>query len=880
MMESVRRELAAEHERRVRAEEESRLIRYLSPFERFLLFCYARVARLAHIPRPRFLVCGGPLFWCLVVPGLWFRWAYGVSPLALVAPGEDPHADPWFADARRPATDVLRRRGPPTRKLPVLMLPGMTRAARVRPPRPRGAALSGDRRASRARGARPRRARPPRRSTALEVWQGVGCFAGSHRRRLWSSPSMLSQFVLRPACLQRHLALNGTTWDDPADIKVRASSGLGAADAFGPLNLWGELMANLAILGYDETSLRLLGFDWRLSAQRLEARDGFFTQVKAEVELLGALSGAKVAVLAHSLGANHFVHFMRWVEAREPGWVERRVARFAPICGALLGSAKALAYLVTGEMTDAVGMGPLLAQLFESHGGIQRRAVADLTRSWASVPALLPKGGDAFWRTDDFVVLDEPPADVRAALERDAAANGTVAAALLAALATNRTMAVDAALDWLRAMLPAYGALLDGEYDLTGPPAAGRRRRRPPLPARAWGNGLLAPLPKAPSLEIYCLYGTGRSTPKTFEFAWTRPPRAAPAFDDARPPRPPRLPSFRPPRDADVPRQVPERYLVISDAGAPGSGVIAGDGDGTVPILSLGYLCASGYGTKARNPARVRVRTKEYAHEHTTTYDALRSPLDTISGLANDKDSDHITSAAPRPPFANAFLSRHRFAIVFLARGARSPRQPRDDLRRHRRRRVRGGALRGARRVRHLRPRRGAPRRAPGGARPRRRRAHGVPGQRERAEAVVYVPARHRRPEAAHGPRADAAGPAARTLDGILPLAEHVERAADGVAALRPRLEPRLLDDAEARGRGDARDVGVVVGVPLLALEHPGVVALGQRLHGEDEVAARREARREARDDGFEVAKVAEHVGGHDEVEGALREAVDGREVQ
>ena len=364
---------------------------------------------------------------------------------------------------------------------------------------------------------------------------------------------MLSQFVLRPACLQRHLALNGTTWDDPADIKVRASSGLGAADAFGPLNLWGELMANLAILGYDETSLRLLGFDWRLSAQRLEARDGFFTQVKAEVELLGALSGAKVAVLAHSLGANHFVHFMRWVEAREPGWVERRVARFVPICGALLGSAKALAYLVTGEMTDAVGMGPLLAQLFESHGGIQRRAVADLTRSWASVPALLPKGGDAFWRTDDFVVLDEPPADVRAALERDAAANGTVAAALLAALATNRTMAVDAALDWLRAMLPAYGALLDGEYDLTGPPAAGRRRRRPPLPARAWGNGLLAPLPKAPSLEIYCLYGTGRSTPKTFEFAWTRPPRAAPAFDDARPPRPPLVPFLRPPRDAEVP---------------------------------------------------------------------------------------------------------------------------------------------------------------------------------------------------------------------------------------------------------------------------------------------------------------------------------------
>ncbi|KAH8098360.1 O-acyltransferase [Aureococcus anophagefferens] len=545
MMESVRRELAAEHERRVRAEEESRLIRYLSPFERFLLFCYARVARLAHIPRPRFLVCGGPLFWCLVVPGLWFRWAYGVSPLALVAPGEDPHADPWFADARRPATDVLRRRGRRRASCPCSCC---GHDARPRPPARRGAPRAGDRRPSRARARAAATARPPRRSTALEVWQGVGCFAGSHRRRLWSSPSMLSQFVLRPACLQRHLALNGTTWDDPADIKVRASSGLGAADAFGPLNLWGELMANLAILGYDETSLRLLGFDWRLSAQRLEARDGFFTQVKAEVELLGALSGAKVAVLAHSLGANHFVHFMRWVEAREPGWVERRVARFVPICGALLGSAKALAYLVTGEMTDAVGMGPL-AQLFESHGGIQRRRRGP--HAVLGVRAGAPAQGRRRLLAHGRLRRPRRAAGRRPRGPRARrAANGTVAPR--SSLAKNRTMAVDAALDWLRAMLPAYGALLDGEYDLTGPPAAGRRRRR--RRSRAWGNGLLAPLPKAPSLEIYCLYGTGRSTPKTFEFAWTRPPRAAPAFDDAASARP--APSLLPPRAAS-PRQVP-----------------------------------------------------------------------------------------------------------------------------------------------------------------------------------------------------------------------------------------------------------------------------------------------------------------------------------
>ena len=39
----------------------------------------------------------------------------------------------------------------------------------------------------------------------------------------------------------------------------------------------------------------------------------------------------------------------------------------------LFRSAKAMAYLVSGEMTDAVGMGPVLKEVFESHGGIDQR---------------------------------------------------------------------------------------------------------------------------------------------------------------------------------------------------------------------------------------------------------------------------------------------------------------------------------------------------------------------------------------------------------------------------------------------------------------------------------------------------------------------------
>jgi hypothetical protein len=42
------------------------------------------------------------------------------------------------------------------------------------------------------------------------------------------------------------------------------------------------------------------------------------------------------------------------------------------------------------------------------------------------------------------------------------------------------------------------------------------------------------------------------------------------------------------------------------------SGVVVGDGDGTVPLLSLGYLCARGWRDPARNPGRSPIITREF----------------------------------------------------------------------------------------------------------------------------------------------------------------------------------------------------------------------------------------------------------------------------
>ena len=47
-------------------------------------------------------------------------------------------------------------------------------------------------------------------------------------------------------------------------------------------------------------------------------------------------------------------------------------------------------------------------------------------------------------------------------------------------------------------------------------------------------------------------------------------------------------------------------------------GVVVGEGDGTVPLLSSGYMCSKGWKMKRYNPAGVQVKTYEMLHEPDT----------------------------------------------------------------------------------------------------------------------------------------------------------------------------------------------------------------------------------------------------------------------
>ena len=74
------------------------------------------------------------------------------------------------------------------------------------------------------------------------------------------------------------------------------------------------------------------------------------------------------------------------------------------------------------------------------------------------------------------------------------------------------------------------------------------------------------------------------------------------------------------------------------------SGVQLGDGDGTVPLLSLGLMCAKGWRSAALNPAGMGLTTREYRHVPLDGVGSFMAGVSgrTVQGLANEKDADHI----------------------------------------------------------------------------------------------------------------------------------------------------------------------------------------------------------------------------------------------
>lgn len=215
-----------------------------------------------------------------------------------------------------------------------------------------------------------------------EMWAGRKCAASYFRQRLWGTLSMFKLFVLDKECWISHMELEGPEGDDPDGVRIRAAQGFEAADYCGACApraglsccprmlmpscacadvggywVWALLIESLADVGYSPNNMHVASYDWRLPYAKMELRDQYFTRLRYQIEMLVTMHGEKVAIVAHSMGANVVQYFMQWISSPHGGklssaWVHEHVSQVIAIGPPWLGCPKVVTGMLMGESRD------------------------------------------------------------------------------------------------------------------------------------------------------------------------------------------------------------------------------------------------------------------------------------------------------------------------------------------------------------------------------------------------------------------------------------------------------------------------------------------------------------------------------------------------
>lgn len=335
---------------------------------------------------------------------------------------------------------------------------------------------------------------------------------------------MFRMVVLEKELWIKQLSLDPDTGLDPPGIKVRAAEGLDAASYFVTgYWIWSKVIENLAAIGYDTNNLYLASFDWRLSYHNLEVRDHFFTRLKLQIEQNSILHQKKTVLVAHSMGSSVAMYFMKWVEASGPGfgnggptWVEDHLESFTSIAGTFLGVPKTMAALLSGEMRDTVELPPAGAYLLEKF--FSRAERARLFRTWAGSASMVIKGGESVWGNQTWAPDDD---------EEQIESHGKVYSFKLPHpkakdpkdvhskhLQSNLT--ADDAITYLLQHSPtSFQKMMESNYS-NGIERDEKQLELNDQDSTKWANPLEARLPNAPNLKIYCMYGVGKPTERSY----------------------------------------------------------------------------------------------------------------------------------------------------------------------------------------------------------------------------------------------------------------------------------------------------------------------------------------------------------------------------
>ena len=464
-------------------------------------------------------------------------------------------------------------------------------------------------------------------TSGLLIWGGKPCARKHFRKRIWTAAGSIQAFMQSPTCWLEHMALDFASGMDPDGIRLRAAEGMPGADYFfGPFWVFGKIIENLADIGYDTSNMSMEPYDWRLAYPNLEERDGYFTLLKHRVESFHERTGEKVVIASHSMGANVVHYFMAWVtHSKENGgggggemWVDEHVHAYVNIAGPHLGVSKAASALLSGEMSDTALFMGRFADMLEKF--LSRRVRMNLWGTWGSLWAMLPRGGNEVWSTgadickelssDDpfcseagntpFIVMNDTQVHEEIKC-KDVSADGQVESTaceddddskpdLIKDLRARDSHSTDQLLEFLQ----NWGAGNGPDIANAKLHAVADREENPS--SRSWHDATVMPLPNAPNLRIYCIYGHGIQTERSFYYR--RGNMSGNNETESEPP-------------------IVMANHVNNEGQNVSLGVRYSDGDGSVPVLSLGYICADAWQRKdsGLNPHGVQVTTREYLHQ-------------------------------------------------------------------------------------------------------------------------------------------------------------------------------------------------------------------------------------------------------------------------
>lgn len=308
----------------------------------------------------------------------------------------------------------------------------------------------------------------------------------------------------------------------------------------------------------------------------------YFTRLKAYIELAVTTSGLKVTLVSHSMGSQVVFYFFQWVEAGGhgnggPDWVDKHIDSWINISGCMLGALKGLPAVLSGEMKDTAQLNAFAVYGLERF--LAREERAEIFRAMPGISSMLPKGGNAVWGNKTSAPDD--------------AGNQTISfGTFLNFKESNSThspgnLTVEESLDYLLTNSDDwYEKQIHDSYShgVAHTTAEVEDNAHDP---RKWINPLETRLPLAPHLKIYCFYGIGKPTERSYFYREEQNP----------------LSTLNVTIDTGFTR------------GEVDHGVILGEGDGTVNLLSTGYMCAKGWRIKRYNPAGVQIKTYEMPHE-------------------------------------------------------------------------------------------------------------------------------------------------------------------------------------------------------------------------------------------------------------------------